>query len=93
VRWSSCDAENALLPWLLSCPDAQKPLPVRTLSASSAPLRGWRGADGVALLEAEMVEEEKEEEGVTGVGGAVHPEDWKYSRVGTERAAAPSAPQ
>ena len=29
----------------------------------------------------------------TGVGGAVHPEDWKYSRVGTESAAAPSAPQ
>jgi hypothetical protein len=23
----------------------------------------------------------------TGVGGADHPEDWKYSRVGTERAA------
>jgi hypothetical protein len=28
-----------------------------------------------------------------GVGGPDHPEDWKYSRVGTERAAAPSVPQ
>lgn len=27
------------------------------------------------------------------VGGPVHPEDWKYSRVGRESAAAPSAPQ
>jgi len=27
------------------------------------------------------------------VGGLVQPEDWKYSHVGTESAAAPSAPQ
>ena len=37
----SCDAENALLPWLLSCPAAQNPLPLRTLCASSTPLRTW----------------------------------------------------
>ena len=35
-----CIAENALLPLLLSWPAAQKPLPLRTLCASSMPLRG-----------------------------------------------------
>jgi len=29
----------------------------------------------------------------TGVGGPVQPEDWKYSHVGMESAAAPSGPQ
>jgi len=28
-----------------------------------------------------------------GVGGVDHPQDWRYSHVGTESAAAPSAPQ
>ena len=37
-------------------------------------------------------EEEGEEVLAAGVGGADHPEDWTYSRVGTESAAAPSAP-
>jgi hypothetical protein len=56
ARWSSCEVENPLLPWLLSYPAVQKPLPVRTLSAPSVPLpvRAWHGADGVALVEAEM---------------------------------------
>ena len=46
--------------------------------------------DGVVVVEGE---EEGEEVLAAGVGGADHPEDWKYSRVGTESAAAPSAPQ
>ena len=46
--------------------------------------------DGVVVVERD---EEGEEVLATGVGGADHPEDWKYSRVGTESAAAPSAPQ
>jgi hypothetical protein len=71
-----------MVPWLLSCPAAQKPLAVRTHSASL-----WRGVDGVALVEAEIVDEEEED--AAGVGGAVHPEDWKYSHVGTESTAAP----
>jgi hypothetical protein len=81
--------ENALLPWLLSCPAAQKPLPLRTLCASS---RGWWRVvvDGVVVVDRD---EEGEVVLVTGVGGADHPEDWKYSLVGTESAATPSAPQ
>jgi hypothetical protein len=51
----------------------------------------WRVVvDGVVVVERD---EEGEVVLVTGVGGADHPEDWKYSRVGTESAAAPSAPQ
>jgi hypothetical protein len=51
------------------------------------------GADGVALVEAEMGEEEEEEEDApAGVGGVVHPEDWKYLHVGTKSATALSAP-
>ena len=42
-------------------------------------------------MEAEMDEEEQEGD-VGNVGGAIHPEDWKYSRVGTDSAAAPSVP-
>jgi hypothetical protein len=82
--------ENALLPWLLSCPAVQKPLPVRTLSASSVPLpvRAWHGADAVALVGAEM-EEGEEEEVVANVGGTVHPEDWRCSRIETDGTAAP----
>ena len=40
------------------------------------------------------MERNEEAEGpfATGVRGADHPEDWKYSRVGTESAVAPSAP-
>ena len=41
--------------------------------------------------------EERDEEGenalAMGVGGADHPENWKYSLAGSESAAAPSAPQ
>ena len=42
-----------------------------------------------------VVESDEEVEVVLSMGGvgADHPEDWKYSRVGTESAAAPSAPQ
>ena len=82
--------ENALLPWLLSCPAVQKPLPVRTLSASSValPVRAWHGADAVALVGAEM-DEGEEEEVVANVGGTVHPEDWKCSRIETDGTAAP----
>jgi hypothetical protein len=72
---------------------AHKPLLVHTLSTSSVALsvRTWCGANGVALVEAET--EEEEEEGAVGdVGSAVHPEDWKYLWVGTNSAAAPSAP-
>jgi hypothetical protein len=87
VRWGNCDAEKALLPWLLSCHAVQKLLPVRTISASSAPLSSWYRADGVVLLEAEMVDEEREEEDAMGVRGVVHPEDWKYSQVGMESTA------
>ena len=36
---------------------------------------------------------EEDDAAATGVEGADHPEDWKYSRVGTDSAAAPSAPQ
>jgi hypothetical protein len=39
------------------------------------------------------MDEEEEDVAAVGVGGPDHPDDWKYSRVGTERAAAPSAPQ
>jgi hypothetical protein len=46
----------------------------------------------LALVEAEM-EEEEEEEAPTSVWSAVHLEDRKYSRVGTESAAASSASQ
>jgi hypothetical protein len=46
----------------------------------------------VVLQEGEM-EEDDEDVAAAGVEGPVHPDDWKYSRVGTERAAAPSAPQ
>ena len=61
----------------------QKPLPVRTLSASSAPLplRAPCGAEAVALVAAEM-DKEEEEEATAGVGGAVHSDNWKYSCVG-----------
>ena len=38
-------------------------------------MRVRRGADGVALVEAEMDEEGEGEEALAGVGGAVHPED------------------
>ena len=58
--------------------------------ASSVPLprRAWRGEDGVASVE---VEKEEEEEALRCVEGAIHPEDCKYWRVGTESVAAPSA--
>ena len=58
---SSCEAENALLPWLLSYPVAQRPLLVRRLSTSSVALsvRVRCGADRVALVEAEMEEGER----------------------------------
>jgi hypothetical protein len=39
------------------------------------------------------IEKEEEEEALTCVGGAIHPEDCKYSRVGTESVAALSACQ
>ena len=39
------------------------------------------------------MDEEEEDVAVGGIGGPVHPDDWEYSRVGTERAAAPSAPK
>ena len=39
------------------------------------------------------MDEEEENVAAGGVGGPVHPDDRKHSRVGTERAAAPSAPQ
>ena len=70
AKWSSCEAENALLPWLLSCPTIQKALPVRAVSSSSAqaPMRVRRGADGVALVEGEMEEEDEGEEAFAGVG-------------------------
>jgi hypothetical protein len=41
---------------------------------------------------AEMGEEEEEEVPV-GVGGAVHPEGWKYLCIEMESTVAPSAPQ
>ena len=47
----------------------------------------------MAFVEAEMNEEVVEEEPPAGVGGAVHPEDWRYLRAGTESAKAPPAPQ
>ena len=49
-----------LFPRLLSCPAAPEAAPVRTLSTSSVALsaRAWCGADGVALVEAEMEEGE-----------------------------------
>jgi hypothetical protein len=51
--------------------------------ASSVPLprRTWREANGVASVE---IEKGEEEEALTCVGGAIHPEDGKYSRIGTE---------
>ena len=39
------------------------------------------------------MDEEEEDVAAGGVGGPVHPDYWKYPRVGTERAAAPSAPK
>jgi hypothetical protein len=45
-----CIAENALLPLLLLWPAAQKPLPFRTLCASSTPLRGYGGGDSDGAL-------------------------------------------
>jgi hypothetical protein len=90
ARLGSCVWENALLPWLLSCPADQKPLPLRT-----SPLRGWWWWPWVVVDGVVVVERDEEAEGplAMGVGDADHPEDWKYSCVGAESAAAPSAPQ
>ena len=90
TRWNSCKAEKALHSLHLSCLAANASR-VCTLSASSTRLP-MRGADGVALVEAEM-EEEEEEEAPASVWSAVHPEDPKYSGVGTESIAAWSASQ
>ena len=71
----------------------EKPLLVHTLSASLAllPMRVRREADRVALVE-EMGEEE-EAEVPASVGSAVHPEDQRYLRVGTESAVVSPATQ
>ena len=94
ARCRICVWENALLPWLLSCPAAQNPLPLRTLWASWR--RWWWWCCRRAVVDGVVVVERDEEGEVAlsmGGVGAGNPEDWKYSRVGTESAAAPSAPQ
>jgi hypothetical protein len=55
----SCVAEIVLLPWLLSCPATQNPLPVRTLCDSFTPLHcwwwlRWRRMEEVPLKEGNM---------------------------------------
>ena len=64
----------------VSCPPpAQKSLPVLTDCISASPVReSCIAASG---------------EGRGGTAGSAHPEDWKYSLVGTESTAAPSSPQ
>jgi hypothetical protein len=52
--------------------------------------RPWVVVDGVGVVESD---EEAEGPLATGVGGADHPEDWKYCRVEAENAAAPTASQ